>query len=538
MILDPLSKPIVSTHTNEEIVQFWDSLESILKLSNEKTGNILDESKVNSKLVTFLKIATDSYKIYINSDQDLYRLALILTESSIFNLKKKFCLSKLLSLLNIDLLEMNMKFIISYILLCESKKNLNSLETMIEFQGFNVFYNTLYTQFAYLNKYGEDDNGNILTKSNNNELNELDVTIIDEMKQISTVLMDLLFQIFKFCKCSITSLQIVDDFFVYFLLTSIRSDTTDDLFNNAQFKLILVLNEQYMMFARDFEIGNKIFEYLIGQRKITSKFSELLLLKFNRTEDHTIQIMICKILYLILNRVEDGTAMNFFYLNDLNVLVDVLIRQLEDISENEEILRSTFLRVLLPLLKNTELSKTHYRKDDIVNLLRYLSNIDNICSNDQVLHEHRNTVKLAFKCLTQVNWLTFASSEYDPDFPDTPTSRTSSISVVGMGLTMTDGTMTPVYGSAAAVTNNTGMKNNNNYNNNNTRITTNDNGVDRLFVRSNSDNSAESLEKGKINLYHHLLRQNRGKFLSLRKLICRVTLWVSDLFDMNNVQTN
>lgn len=117
MILDPLS-PNIENHTQDEIIEFWEKTESIANIPKEN----LDESHVNSSLVAYLKFATDSYKVFINTDRDLYRMSLILLESSLFEFKKEFCLSKLQSLLNIDLLEMNMKFIIVYILLCEAKK--------------------------------------------------------------------------------------------------------------------------------------------------------------------------------------------------------------------------------------------------------------------------------------------------------------------------------------------------------------------------------------------------------------------------------
>ena len=151
MILDPLS-PNIESHTQDEIIEFWEKTEAIANISKEN----LDEPHVNSSLVAYLKFATDSYKIFINTDRDLYRMSLILLESPLFEFKKEFCLSKLQSLLNIDLLEMNMKFIIVYILLCEAKKNVHSLEIMLKFQGFTVFYNVLYTQFAYLSKYGKE----------------------------------------------------------------------------------------------------------------------------------------------------------------------------------------------------------------------------------------------------------------------------------------------------------------------------------------------------------------------------------------------
>lgn len=426
MILDP-STPEVNAYSNEESAEFWKCMDEILQLDKEKY-NADRPAVINSNLVKYLKFATDSYKDYINTDRDMYRMALTLVESLVFSDNLKFCLSKLLSLLNIDLLDMNMKFFISYILLFEAKRNLNSLDLMIQYQGFAVFYNTLYTQFAYLEKYSLEDSYPQHNGKDDHNLTDLDIKIIDEMKQISTVLMDLLYQMFKYCKCTISDIQIVDDFFVHFLMHSVRSDTTADLFSNSEFKVLLALNEQYIMFASEYKIENKVFKYVLDE-PVSKSFVELLLLKFNRSSDPSLQIMMCKILYLVLTTTENNIAMNFFYLNDLNVFVDVLLRELQNISENEEVLRNTFLRVLLPLIKNTELSKTHYRKDDLTELLHYLSTSDNLCSNDEISAEQKTTIRLAFRILNEVDWLQpLPSNEED----STVTSRSSSVSINGM----------------------------------------------------------------------------------------------------------
>ncbi|CCF56400.1 hypothetical protein KAFR_0B01020 [Kazachstania africana CBS 2517] len=397
MILDPAS-PNEESHTKEEIIQFWASLEEILNHPKTKDKTIL-----NTYLVQYLKEVTDSYKVFINTDEDLFRMALLLAESFLFEdiENKNFCISKFLSLLNIDLLEINMKFVITYILLFEAKRNINSLETMLQFQGFTVFYNTLYTEFAYLNKYGDNEDQN---SNDNKPLTDLDYAIVDEMKQICTVLLDILYQMFKYCKCTISNVQLVDDFFVHFLIRSIRSDTFTDLYNNSQFKVILALNEQYMMFGKEYNIPNKVLKFLVTTN-ISKGFMELLLLKFNRLEDCSLQIMMCKILYLILTTTAHNIAKDFFYLNDLYVFVDVLIRELQNISENQEALRNTYLRVLIPLLQNTELSTTHYRKNELCKVLEYLCNLDNICDSDKILSEHKTTVRLASKCLSSVSWL-------------------------------------------------------------------------------------------------------------------------------------
>ena len=451
MIFDAPS-PESEKHTEAETQQFWKLLEEILTedstddvegLEDDNTGiatkerNFSGESAVvNAKLVKYLKFATDSYRDFINSDRDLYRMALILVESPVFTESKDFCLSKLLSLLNIDLLSMSMKFLIAYILLVEAKKDLHSLEKMMEYQGFNVFYNTVYTQFAYLDKYGDQDryldpeearriNGRAM------EFTEEELLIIEGMKEISTVLLDLLFQIFKFCKCTVANVRVVDDFFVHFLMSSIRSDTTSDLFSNSEFKVLVALNEQYMMFQREPNMENKVYKYLLDTT-LSKNFVELLFLQFNRLNNPSLQIMICKVVYLVVNTDESSVSMNFFYLNDLKVFVDVLIRQLRNFSEEEEVLRHTFLHVLRPLLKNTELAKIQYRKEDLRDLLDYLMNLDSICTSGEISEEHRVTVKLAFKCLNEVSWLQGSNPDSSAAEVERPLSAASSISMSAM----------------------------------------------------------------------------------------------------------
>lgn len=330
--------PNETQHDKNEIIKFWNSIEALLDPKQISKSGITSNNVANSCLVNFLKLSTDKYKDLINSDKDIYRLSLILTESQIFIEYKDFCISKLLSLLNIDLLELNMKFIISYILLFEIKKNLNSIELILKYQGFTVIYNTLYTQFAYLSKYDMTVNTDSNSDGDKEKFTDIEVSIINGMKQICTVLMDIMYQIFKYCKCSISNVQIIDDFFIHFLITTIRADTLDDLFNNAEFKLVLAINEQYIMFGKEYNIENKILKYVINNNFSTNKvFSELLLLTFNRSKDPSLQIMMCKLLYLILSNKSKQIAENFFYLNDLNVLVDVLIRELQDISDQNEV---------------------------------------------------------------------------------------------------------------------------------------------------------------------------------------------------------
>lgn len=63
----------------------------------------------------------------------------------------------------------------------------------------------------------------------------------------------------------------------------------------------------------------------------------------------------------------------YFYTNDLRVLVDILIRNLLDLPEYKASLRHTYLRVLYPLLEHTQLQyPPHYKREEIRKLLALL----------------------------------------------------------------------------------------------------------------------------------------------------------------------
>jgi hypothetical protein len=95
-------------------------------------------------------------------------------------------------------------------------------------------------------------------------------------------------------------------------------------------------------------------------------FGENLILLLNRESETSLQLLILKLLYLIFTT---PTTTEYFYTNDLHVLLDVVLRNLLDLPADDDAdrndgagahaspmraLRHTYLRVLHPLLANSQ----------------------------------------------------------------------------------------------------------------------------------------------------------------------------------------
>ncbi|KAF9431375.1 hypothetical protein BGZ76_000384 [Entomortierella beljakovae] len=103
-------------------------------------------------------------------------------------------------------------------------------------------------------------------------------------------------------------------------------------------------------------------------------------------------MLILKLLYVLFT---SPSLYDFFYTNDLHVLVDVVIRELWDLPEEEESLRHAYLRVLGPLLANTQLKNATYKRAELVRLLRDLGggDLDSTLRN-QLQEQQRRERKL------------------------------------------------------------------------------------------------------------------------------------------------
>jgi hypothetical protein len=146
----------------------------------------------------------------------------------------------------------------------------------------------------------------------------------------------------------------------------------------------LVLNEQYMVAATSaavdpsapsIPVTNRVVKVLSVHGSSFRTFGENIILLLNRETETSQQLLILKLLYLLFTT---AATYEYFYLNDLHVLLDVIIRNLLDLPSEANMLRHTYLRVLAPLLCHTQLSQPpHYKRDQILSLLEVLRGTGN-----------------------------------------------------------------------------------------------------------------------------------------------------------------
>src|SRR5687768_8132744 len=107
-------------------------------------------------------------------------------------------------------------------------------------------------------------------------------------------------------------------------------------------------------------LTNRIVKCLSLHGPSFRTFGENIILLLNRETETSLQLLILKLLYLLFTT---KATYEYFYTNDLRVLLDVIIRNLMDLPYEKVSLRHTYLRVMYPLLAHTQLSHPpHYKR--------------------------------------------------------------------------------------------------------------------------------------------------------------------------------
>lgn len=195
-------------------------------------------------------------------------------------------------------------------------------------------------------------------------------------------------------------------------------------------------------------LTNRILKVLSNHGPAYRTFGENLILLLNRESALGPQLLILKLLYLLFTT---PSTYEYFYTNDLHVLVDVIIRNLldldpgpddDDVQEphseggGQRALRHTYLRVLCPLLKNTQLARdgNHYKREELRKVL-------NLLVNRSSLHfapVDQTVARLVMRC-RQIDWLQTEAEKEAADqaamsTTDPPTETEVAKRLLGMNL--------------------------------------------------------------------------------------------------------
>ncbi|KAJ5168053.1 uncharacterized protein N7482_003647 [Penicillium canariense] len=233
------------------------------------------------------------------------------------------------------------------------------------------------------------------------------------------LLMDLLYEMSRIQRVKVGDLVLVDDDFIrclFDIIEDLSYDVTDP-YHYPVIRVLLVLNEQFMISAHDLvderssssQLTNKVIKVLSVCGSLYKTFGENIILLINREAETSLQLLTLKLLYLIFTT---PSTYEYFFTNDLHVLVDILIRNLLDLPEEASALRHTYLRVLYPLLAHTQLRlPPHYKRDELRKLLSILVrgqvSYGNETEREKIPHFEEvdeTTRRLVARCAT-VEWL-------------------------------------------------------------------------------------------------------------------------------------
>lgn len=420
----------------ENSEQFWKQLQDIA------SGTFHSLSKVNDGLSTYIEFAVNYLNTFLDKDEDLAKCGYHLINSSIFSKNKAYVRRRLISQLMNSNIQPSLCLFIGVILLLDGKHNPATLEMMQEESAISTLINTVWkTEIQYIRLHRvflellyemchiqkltlpdlslvkTDFICYLFTAVENKEDYDYDPYSFAVIKVL--LALNEQFMVAAYNKPSNPSIVKLSD--IHRSNTpdergktcSIQKGNTlapddDENHNNndppfrktkSAFSLhdleVNLKHEQQDYSATTLE--NKVFTTLTLHKDQYRTFGENIVFLLNRCPNNTLQLMVLKLLYLIFTT---PATYEYLYLNDLKVIVDVFIRELYNLSCDEENLIHTYLRVLHPLLLHTELRAEEYKKRELVSLLEYMS--DNASKSCVLISE--TTQRLAYRCLF-VDWL-------------------------------------------------------------------------------------------------------------------------------------
>ncbi|KAL8928557.1 MAG: hypothetical protein Q9208_001791 [Pyrenodesmia sp. 3 TL-2023] len=325
--------------------QFWDELDDIVSAQCQTHG-LIDDA-----LRSYITFVTTYKGEYLHTEDDIARCSFKLLESALFSAHKDYVRRQIVySLLEED--SPDTLHLIIALLLFDGRENEATFEMMNEEGIFPRLVELIYGQ-------KDDDAG------------------------LHRMLLELLYEMSRIQRLRIQDLILIEDDFVQYLFQIIEglSDDVNDPYHYPVIRVLLILNEQYMVSAHDptpsqnpsttMNLTNKVIKTLSTSGSRYKTFGENIILLLNRESETSLQLLILKLLYLLFTT---PSTYEYFYTNDLRVLLDIITRNLLDLPLSATALRHTYLRVLYPLLAHTQLRHPpHYKRDELSRLLAMMT---------------------------------------------------------------------------------------------------------------------------------------------------------------------
>ncbi|KAJ3111246.1 hypothetical protein HDU96_005880 [Phlyctochytrium bullatum] len=147
----------------------------------------------------------------------------------------------------------------------------------------------------------------------------------------------LLFELCLVEEFSLSELSEIDEALVLAVLDQVERTDVDDASENelnSLVTLMLAFNHQFCLknHARTV-IPNQVMKLLSSRMHLGKKLGETIILIFNRAENPTIQRLTLRFLKKLFSTSETA---GFFYTNDINVIMDVVLRESRSIAEEDE----------------------------------------------------------------------------------------------------------------------------------------------------------------------------------------------------------
>lgn len=384
--------------------QFWTSIQEIVSAPCS-TEDLIDDA-----LRAYLSLTTKYKEQYLQSEFEVTTCSLTLVSSAIFVAHKDYVRRQMIYALLQEDDPVTLHMIASF-LLFDGRHHEIPLYMMNEEGAFPRLLELLQVQSLRM-----DD---------------------ESAANLHRLLMDLLYELSRIQKIKIEDLILVDDDFVRGLFDIIEHVSYDanDPYHYPVIRVLLVLNEQFMISAHNPDgeqspltpLTNKVIKVLSMHGNSYKTFGENIILLINREAETSLQLLTLKLLYLIFTT---PSTYEYFFTNDLHVLVDILIRNLLDLPEEASALRHTYLRVLYPLIAHTQLRlPPHYKRDELKRMLSLLVRGqltgDAAADSEKIMHfdeVDETTRRLVLRCAA-VDWL---RDEPEPHESSRPSQREDS----------------------------------------------------------------------------------------------------------------